>query len=745
MTKIIITDHKRDYLETLSEEKNLTTDKVYSLKEIKNCLFSISHETIPYLIEKENKSYSFIEEVLSYLPFLKDESCFKITYLQKLKKDLEEKGYFKENVLFKSFLKDKDIYLDEVKKEKEVKFFFPHIKKLEREEKLVNQEVYYFKSEEEEVLNFFETLSFNLEKDNNLKNYKVVIGDSKYMDLLDRFSIYYRIPLQRKESLIAKNIIKKYLEEVKLSKDIFKPFSLFKDKMDIKIKERLLTILNSMVYQNEYSFNTLYLILKEKLKRELLVSVEGLEVLTLNDNLRCQQNLFFLGFNSDNVPHQVINKGFLSDEELTLLKIDTSYDEAFKEEEILENILKSKKLYLSYTKKDKEVIPHFFSILNIKELTKEDDYKRHSLIFLSILYKKMYYNYLKYHEKSKNLQVLQNTLPDIYKEEYDNSYSEINTSLDLDLSYTSLNMYYECPFKFYLSYILNIKDTKETFDLKLGNFHHELLEHLDENIKEENLYEKIKTKYNFTPFEELIMTSLKEEIIFNLKKIREYEEETNLKSVKRENKFLLPLSKLNLNGKIDKILYNDRTYALIDYKTGSSDLNLDLLKYGLNMQLFIYLLLIQSDPLLKNLSFGGVYLEGLIMSRKNEKNKTFEELKEKSLKLKGLTIDDPNLIKEITDLNNSFIEGVKLKKNMELKETKALIKKETLNDNLSLVKDKIKEGETNILKRHFPIKPTVSNDKNKQIDSCRYCSFKSICYKKESDINLIDLKSEVDE
>ncbi|MBO7677695.1 MAG: PD-(D/E)XK nuclease family protein, partial [Erysipelotrichaceae bacterium] len=47
-------------------------------------------------------------------------------------------------------------------------------------------------------------------------------------------------------------------------------------------------------------------------------------------------------------------------------------------------------------------------------------------------------------------------------------------------------------------------------------------------------------------------------------------------------------------GKIDKLIYDDKNMAIIDYKTGSSDISLDDIEYGLSMQLPIYVYLSKS-------------------------------------------------------------------------------------------------------------------------------------------------------
>ena len=79
--------------------------------------------------------------------------------------------------------------------------------------------------------------------------------------------------------------------------------------------------------------------------------------------------------------------------------------------------------------------------------------------------------------------------------------------------------------------------------------------------------------------------------------------------------------KIVFKGIIDKILYyenNGQTYyALIDYKTGQDQIDLKYLKYGLNMQLPIYLYLS------KRLEFINPVCVGFYLQRINVKERDY--------------------------------------------------------------------------------------------------------------------------
>ena len=69
---------------------------------------------------------------------------------------------------------------------------------------------------------------------------------------------------------------------------------------------------------------------------------------------------------------------------------------------------------------------------------------------------------------------------------------------------------------------------------------------------------------------------------------------------------------------------NDKTIvSLIDYKTGNADINLKYKDYGLNMQLPIYIYLINHSKL-KNIKIAGFYLQKIHLEVPKKENKLLE-------------------------------------------------------------------------------------------------------------------------
>ena len=100
---------------------------------------------------------------------------------------------------------------------------------------------------------------------------------------------------------------------------------------------------------------------------------------------------------------------------------------------------------------------------------------------------------------------------------------------------------------------------------------------------------------------------------------------------------------VTFKGFIDKMMtYDDcgiTLVALIDYKTYDVDLKMDLIEYGLNLQLPIYLYLANNN--LKSVSFAGFYIQKVLPSEKKyNKDKTLEEQYSENMKLTGYSNSD---------------------------------------------------------------------------------------------------------
>lgn len=180
----------------------------------------------------------------------------------------------------------------------------------------------------------------------------------------------------------------------------------------------------------------------------------------------------------------------------------------------------------------------------------------------------------------------------------------------LKLSYTSINSYNLCPFSYYLKYVLKIDPFEESFQALVGSLYHKVLSTcFDENFDFEYIWQEFLQNKILSAKENFLLKRLKKELLEIIEVLKEQKMYTDFKNAYYEKEITIPLAKYKIDsyftGIIDKIMFyqnmDDTYYALIDYKTGSFPTSLNNLKYGLDMQLPIYLYLVEIVRYLRTL------------------------------------------------------------------------------------------------------------------------------------------------
>ena len=211
------------------------------------------------------------------------------------------------------------------------------------------------------------------------------------------------------------------------------------------------------------------------------------------------------------------------------------------------------------------------------------------MLLLNTKYKE---DYLSYNNKFKNIK--SDKLREFINEK-------------LTLSYTSVNEYYQCSFRYYLSYILKVNKFEDTFEITIGNIFHKILsECFKEDYNFEDNFNKCvnESKYEFTISDKFFLTKVKQDLVLLIDTIKNYMNYTQLTKSMYEKEIIININErlgIRFKGVIDKVLYeefNGYTIAcIIDYKTGNPNLNIKNVEYGLDMQLPVYIYL------LKNIEF----------------------------------------------------------------------------------------------------------------------------------------------
>ena len=370
-------------------------------------------------------------------------------------------------------------------------------------------------------------------------------------------------------------------------------------------------------------------------------------------------------------------------------------------------------------------------------------------------------DYYKYNIKNPNMSILLNNYDLPYKE-YDNKYNYIDRKLfekltdnKLNLSYSSMQSYNECSFKYYIQNILKLDVYEDKFSSYIGTLFHHILEigiNNEIDVKSE-ISEFIKDK-KFNNKEKYYIEKLTKDIEFALDTIKKQLNYSKFNKIVTENKLVVIKNgniSVTFKGFIDKMMsYDDgvRTLvALVDYKTYDVDLKTDLIDYGLNLQLPIYLYLASNN--LKSVEFAGFYIQKVLPSEKKyNKDKTLEEQMRDNMKLSGYSNSNEHILKlfDRTYESSEIIRGMKIKNDGNFSASAHVLSTEQMNELISKVDKQIDKCIDKIDKCDFNINPKNINNIN---ISCKYCKYKDLCYMTQKDVEEIVLQevetNEVDE
>lgn len=756
-TLLIIPTHLKEtiLLSFCDELKNIKimTDNEF----IRSYYFDYDLETIYYLMNKYKLKY---EVVLIYLKNLyyvenKNYNNDKLNKLVEIKKELDERNLLKYKPLFLNKLKSMNIvFYNFYDLDKFYLNLIDNLKKITSVE-VINEEnncyyehkIYEFKNAEEEV-EFVATKICELVLSGvNINNIVLLNSSDIYTNHIKRIFKYFSIPINIKDnnSLLGTKMGTFFLENI--NSDISKTFELLeinfdlKNSLNLEIYNRLITI------SNKFSFVSDYMEIKDLLKVELLntklsdvmldeaVKVEVLEDYIPNDN----EYVFLLGFNQGECPKNLKDEDYINDLLKEKLNLSTTTSKNIIHSKKIINIIKNvKNLWITYKLNGEQ------GSLTVSSLNEKLNYEVIHNIKISYNYSNLNNNlklarymddYLKYGSKNEDLDLLNNTYKNNVYRKYDNKFNGIKkTNENITLSYSSMDNYYKCSFKYYISSILKLNCYEETFMTYIGSLFHYVLSKKDNLSLEDSITEFMNNNpKEFTNKENFFLEKLKKDLEFILGVIKKQDDYTNFHNALYEKYIEIPKGYDKFIGIVDKILLNDNKTlgAIVDYKTGNPSLELNYIEYGLGLQLPIYLYLI--NKINPDIEVVGFYLQKILPSliiRNPLKDITSQ--KRDLLKLQGFSLSEEEKLSEFdkTYIDSELIKSMKVGNNGFYAYSKTLTKK-NMENIVKIIDQKIDEALTNIHNNNFDINPKVINNKN---IGCEYCKFKDICYMTEKDI-----------
>ncbi|MDY5277643.1 MAG: PD-(D/E)XK nuclease family protein [Erysipelotrichaceae bacterium] len=710
----------------LANNKSLVDISFMTLEEYKKrYYFDYDYHTVKYLMDTYGYTLNNAKEIIESLYFVEDKNYpnNKLNDLVKIKKELLEKNLLILDPLFNKHNKDTivygygDIRLNDAKVLKGT-IIDKHY------------DIYEFDTIESELEYVYESIFELLENGIDINNIYIVAGN-EYENYFKRYNSYFdfKVNYPSDNSLYGTEAAKKFLEDIKLKgrETIYNELT----------NKDLVNILNKYLDLNEaYDFiveDLKHIKLNKKYK-------DVVQVVSNNYLFSDFDYVFYLGFN-DKVPAYKKDNEYLDNEMCRLLGIDDTNDKnRIIKENLICNLSNIKNLYLSYSKNspfNKYERQMLFSDVNYISYTNK---YLHSDKSNRNRYGELLDNLDKYGEHNDDLDSMYSTYDRNNYGDYDNSYKNFNVGKEtVELSYSSMQSYYECAFKYYLDNILRPDDSDATFFTTIGTIAHNVLQEmvLDNTKDFDELWDN---QVTFTSAKELYFNKkIKEEIREDFNIILKQKELSYFDDVECEKRIKLKLrDNIFFKGFIDKILKCKDNLCIVDYKTGNTKIEDKYFEFGLNLQLPSYLYLLQEDPS----KIIGFYLQHLVAPKYvYDEKKDIETQKNEDMKLTGFTSSDISRINILEDLDgkSNVVSKLAITKNGELSKNSKVISDEDMKDMIKLVEDKILEASTSILNNDFSINPKVIDNKNV---SCTYCRYKDICYKRIKDYVYYETKKE---
>lgn len=749
-SKLIIcpNEEKLKILLELNNSKELNPIKFMTKSEFfNNYYFSYNDETIYYLMKKYHFNIDVCKVYLNNLYVIdinKEYKSDKLNFLKNLKKELIDNNLLIFNNGFKEYLKDKEIivknYYDLDLYEEEILNY-----KIDITSSTIVKSVYEFNTMEEEV-SFICTKIIELINDGiDINKISLCNVSSDYYYTLKKLFGYYNIPINipYKNSIYSTKVVKDYLDNNILDLDDLNKYNINKKLVnyttDLNDSIRKEILINNL--KNTYLPNTKY---------SKAVSIKDLYKEEFNDD----EYIFVLGFNQDVLPKSYKDVEYIGDSEKEEVNMYTTNYLNKREKDVTIHILSNiKNLYLSY--KLCTPFESFYRSSLIDELGLKviSDYKnnyKYSNFYNKLLLGEMLDRYNLYGEKDDYLEKLYNHYNIPYNT-YDNKYTGINNdtyltnlSYPLKISYTSLNSYNECGFKYYLNYVLKLGEYEATFASFIGSLYHEILSlYKKSNFDLDIEFNKYLEKRDLSLKEKLLLIRIKKDLIKFIDVLNKQESFGIYKDNLYEEKIEIDLNKkvsVKFIGFIDKIMYykniEDTYFSIVDYKTGNIDTHIEPMKYGLHMQLPVYLYLIHYGRCFTNPIFTGIYYQNILFNYPTWSNKLDKEINDRYL-LKGYSTDDTSVLEKFdcTYKDSSLIKSMSYSDDKGFGRYSKIIDNDTMYNLIKFVKNEISNKTDKILEADFSINPKVYDKENV---SCKYCTFKDICFMKDKDIEYLE-------
>jgi ATP-dependent helicase/DNAse subunit B len=451
-----------------------------------------------------------------------------------------------------------------------------------------------------------------------------------------------------------------------------------------------------------------------------------------------------LNYNDKTIPRTYKDDDYLSDKDKQDIYMETSIQKNILEKEHITNLIeRMKNLKLFY------VLFDTGKSLKVAELELSRALFKTDIVIDS---ENSYFKVMSYLQAHQNHS---SSLPLIYNEypRYDSKFNYLsNDTIQkymnsiIKLSATSIEMFLQCPFRYFLKYILRISNHEDSFAIYYGNITHKILElitrkvdfELSELVYESRSYFPESEQYKFETYMPVLVVKL-QIVINNIKKIRDESKFEPLAS-EATIEFLYPKdNRFSIQGKIDQIFVKtieEQLYmSIVDYKTGNTSFKYDEFINKHQIQLLMYLYLVRKSKILSDFQVSGLYYQKVSIPKyKKEKDK---DPLQKHFSYDGISLRNESVVSMFNSEEN--MRGITYKNDGHFKASNRLFDKQEL-DRLENDIDIILNDVTRkIVNSQFDITPFRIYQNTKISKSCEYCEYEAICYLKNKRTHLEDI------
>ena len=719
--------------------KQLKPIKLMTLDEFKKMyLYSFNEEAVLFVMNEYNLKYEIAKEYILNSYYVTDKwyGVSKLDFLVQLKKKLDDNDLLIYNEYFKKYAHRVKIILYDLIIDDYTLTLFEGLdyQIISRECDDYKHRVIEFATDEDEVRYVAFKIADLINSGVGINNIKLTNVGCEYYPLIFRIFLLYGIPVNipYTSSLASYKLVDEFIHRYRDGEEIN---SILEEiKCDSEIYDKLVLVINEYL---KYESRELLIY---KIEHSYITSKAYTEAIEIVDYLNYVSNdyeyIFMLNFNEGVIPKNHLDTAYITDNIVKFVGINTSSRlNTIIRDRTLKQIKSIKNLVITY-KKSSHTGTFYQSTLSSEfavetgKLTYDISYSRDDdLIRLVSEYDK----YFKYGARGECFDVLAHNYMIKYNS-YDNRFTGIKRDKNkLFLSYSKMNIYNKCAFRYYLANVLKLDVFNENFSAIIGRMVHYIMEKCL-NTKmfsiDEYASEFLKD-YQLTNKEMFFLEKYKEGIHKLLDQVMNEQKYTSLDKAMFEKRIEYDIDdSTKFSGIIDKIMYasdNDVTYvSLVDYKTGNEDISLCYFNDGINIQLPIYLYLVSKLDI-KNPVYVGFYLQKF-------------NLNQDDYRLEGYSNSDVEILEKMDSeyTNSKIIKGLKTNKDGSFSRYSKLISNEEIKKLLKNVDNQIHDVAKKIHGNEFTINPKVTNDKN---IGCEYCQFKDICFKTKRDEVLIQESS----